>query len=149
MTPSAYYNCKNVIRETNDLNEIFGMSSHSHIPEINEYYIHEEDNIKNEHITTKVLLDKNTDGRRIVKVITVWYDKNPVMIIRAAGREGDDHYDRFITDVFLYRSMVNYLRLILPHEEINEDEIVNSEADVANLNILYGSKIEDLIKFVN
>jgi hypothetical protein len=54
------------------------------------------------------------DGRRIWSLATVWFDEKPVMVIQNAGREGDDHSRRFITDFPRFCEMCAFLQSLVP-----------------------------------
>lgn len=56
------------------------------------------------------------DGRRIWSLATVWFDGKPIMVIQNAGREGDDHAKRYITDLPGFNEMCAYLNSLLPPE---------------------------------
>lgn len=67
------------------------------------------------------------------------------MIIRNAGREGDDFCDRFITDYKLYQDMVKYLAtLIKPNSQMKpaDGEIRKLNDDIPNLTDFYGNDLD-------
>lgn len=70
----------------------------------------------------------NFDGRRFWRLATVWFDNKPVMIIQNAGREGDDHRKRFITDPSLFWEMVAHIRTLIKHKEPELKDVVDPEA---------------------
>lgn len=57
------------------------------------------------------------DGRRTWTLATVWFKDKPVMVIQNAGREGDDHYERFITDAVLFKEMVDHIKSLKEQDE--------------------------------
>ena len=64
------------------------------------------------------------------------------MIIQNAGREGDDHSERFITHMGIYELAIAYLRSICT---ISFDEstkrIVSALDDIPNLTKFYGDEL--------
>lgn len=109
---------------------------HRHIPEI-EFDLLESD--PNSRITIRYYKDFCFDGRRIWRMASVWYGDRPVMIIRNAGREGDDHHSRFVTDEALYGEMVEYLHtLALPSAKRPPEDLVDPETDIPDLESFYG-----------
>src|ERR1035437_1712200 len=102
--------------ETNDINMVKG-SAYNHIPEIDEYVWFDEKTIaKNDKIKIYILKYFDFDGRRFWRLATVWFEGKPVMIIRNAGREGDDHRSRFVTNETLYKQMVEFIKTLMPVE---------------------------------
>ena len=49
------------------------------------------------------------DRRRVWRLASVHVDAKPVMIVRNAGREGDDYADRYVFDLHLYGDLVERL----------------------------------------
>jgi len=49
------------------------------------------------------------DLRRVWRLASVHVDDKPVMIVRNAGREGDDYADRYVFDLYLYSDLVERL----------------------------------------
>lgn len=62
-----------------------------------------------ERVEIRVLRDFRFDFRRIWRLATVWFDGAPVMVIQNAGREGDDHCARFITDAAAFKALCAHL----------------------------------------
>lgn len=81
----------------------------------------------------------NFDGRRYWQLGSVWFNGSPVMIIQNAGREGEDHEKKFITNKQLYIDMVRYIKSLIPFDdEWIDKEFINEEDDVKELNTFYG-----------
>src|SRR5574338_357838 len=100
---------------TYDINILRGCY-YNHIPEIDDFmvtYFSDEVIAKNKRVAVRIHKDFDFDGRRFWRVADVCLDGNPFMIVQNAGREGDDSYDRFITDVEAYRKAVEYIFSIL------------------------------------
>jgi hypothetical protein len=107
---------------------------YNHLPEIDE----ELWGLKNDKIEIKYYKNHCFDGRRVWILASVWYEGKPVMIIQNAGREGDDHSKRFITDKETYIEMVNYIKtLILPVFSEKED-VYDKEEEIEGLDSFYG-----------
>lgn len=127
----------------NDINILFGCY-YNHVPEILDFYgyiNHEE--IENPRIEIRIIKEFWFDSRRFWRLATVWFDNKPVMVIRNAGREGDDHASRFVTDIILYREMVAYIQTIIPisFTEKIEDE-VTPDTDIIELETFYGNTLD-------
>lgn len=95
----------------------------------------------NERVTLRFLKDWCFDGRRTWQLFTVWLDERPVMIVQRAGREGDDHIARFVTDAGTYGEMIKYLREITAEEE-EISEHVAPDAEVEGLDRFYGYSLD-------
>lgn len=66
----------------------------------------------NKKIEIRILVLRRLDARRIWKLTSVWFDGQPFMITQNAGREGDDHVARFISDYTTFAQAINYLRTL-------------------------------------
>jgi hypothetical protein len=90
--------------------------------------------------------DHNVDHRRNWVLASVWLDGRPFMIVQNAGREGDDHAKRFITDAATYVEAARYLKsLCLPQETRDgPTDIVGVDDDLRGLTEFYGSRLGDL-----
>lgn len=105
---------------------------HSHVPEIDPYDI---DYKLNNRIELKIYYDPYIDGDRCCTVGSAWFDNQPVMIFRHAGRSGHDAYDRFITDKTLYLEMVQYLRSLSSAEC---EDVIDPSENIEKLDSFYG-----------
>jgi hypothetical protein len=141
MTPNELYN-QPVKKKDNDLSVLAGVYF-NHMPEldgiINSW---ELENIKQERIEIWYYVNHNFDHRRIWRLAAVTLDNYPFMIIQNAGREGDDHYERFITDYAVYQAAVTYIKTFAPPIlfRVNECEIVDPNHDIKNLTDFYGNE---------
>lgn len=81
------------------------------------------------------------DGRRFWMLATVWFDSKPVMVIQNAGREGDDHAKRYVTDKSALRDMCQYIRSLVPVEE-DESDLVDADEDIPSLTEFYGNELD-------
>jgi len=114
------------------------------IPEIEESDFHWNGELKgNTRISIHIYKDFNFDGRRFWRLASVKFDDDFVMIIQNAGREGDDHTARFITNENAYVKMVEYIRTLLPviPEEGRED-VVSENDNFPGLADFYGNSLD-------
>jgi hypothetical protein len=65
------------------------------------------------------------------------------MIIRNAGREGDDHVSRFVTDRARYIEMVAHILSLqkVKEDDINDEDFVDPDEEVTNLLEFYGNSL--------
>lgn len=117
---------------------------HSHIPEIDPGDIAWEKVNCLTRIDIKVHVDHFCDYERICRVASVWFDEQPVMIVRHAGRSGTDEYSRFITDRHLYTEMVEYAKSKILRDDIVSDVFTEDE-DIEVLDFFYGAEMSFLI----
>lgn len=154
MTPSDVFALPS-IRETHQVNCLCGFW-YNHLPEIDEVVwqtIHGnkgclgdfegyEGAAQSERITIKEHGFYTYDHRRIWRVASVWLDDRPVMIIRNAGREGDDHKARWVVDEEAYAGLLKeVVSLANPHPQKNED-FVDRNKDIGDVFDFYGHKID-------
>ena len=117
---------------------------YDHLPEI-EHDLWGIESEKNEKVTIKEYRNFDFDGRRYWLLASVWYENNPIMIIQNAGREGDDHRRRFVTDKEKYKEMIKYIRTLLESEEEIEDYFDPNE-DIQGLDSFYGHTLDGVFK---
>ena len=107
MKPSELYE-KHPESVNHDFSYLFG-TYYNFLPEIGDDWGWKLDwskinGLENPRITIKTIKYFNFDGRRFWQLATVWFDDQPIMITRNAGREGDDHATRFVTNEDGYRT---------------------------------------------
>lgn len=78
------------------------------------------------------------DGRRCWYLAVVYYQNNPIVIVQRAGREGDDHANRFITDEEKYKEALNYFRSQMNEKSYNVCDI---DSDI-EIDDFYGYNLE-------
>lgn len=105
-----------------------------------------EELIETKRIEFKILKNHCFDGRRIWTLATVWFDNHPIMIIQNAGREGDDHIERYITDKKRFNLMIDHLHelsppLLFPPFGAEIEEISDSEP-IEGLSYFYGNHLD-------
>lgn len=139
MTPIDLYKMT-PIEETTELYDLAGYI-YNHVEELDIFsYLYSSDvSERNTKVKIKIYKNHCFDGRRIWRLASVWFEDKPVMIIRNAGREGDDFHDRFITDKELYLLMIDYIRSLMPRED--SIETVSKFDDIPNLDEFYGHKL--------
>jgi len=147
MKPSELYQRKPE-KIDNNINVLHGCYF-NHVPEIELFsepcYM---EPIKNSRITIHYYKDWCYDGRRTWMLAAIKFDDKFVMIIQNAGREGDDHEARFITDKPLYDEMVSYIRtLVRPLiEDRSLGEVVDVDTDIKNLTKFYNGDLDGLFE---
>lgn len=124
--------------ETNELGYLKGFY-YDHIPEIQESLWGYE--TTNEKIVIKTIKDFDFDGRRCWTLRTVWFEGNPVMILQNAGREGDDHRERYITNITLYEQMLSYMKSLIGTESLSDDCCIDEYKDYDFLDTFYGNSL--------
>ena len=96
-----------------------------------------------ERVTIKYVKHFDFDHRRYWRLATVWFDDKPVMVIQNAGREGDDHAKRFITDAGLFGQMVQYIDAQCAAENEVVVEQLDADLDIDGLDSFYGNSLSD------
>lgn len=129
---------------TCDLDSLVGCY-YNHIPEVET--IRWLGEVKQWRIQIKTVKFFDFDGRRYWSLQTVWFDGNPVMIIQNAGREGDDHAERFITDREIFLKMVDYVRSIIVIDQSSIDQdIIDPTEDLPGLTEFYGNSLNGVFE---
>lgn len=126
-----------------DVSVLFGCYF-NHMPEIegSEVWRLSAEGIKSERVEIRYYKNHNYDGRRIWRLASVWLDGQPFMIIQNAGREGDDHSARFITDVERYKQAVDYVKTLLPPYFGDIPDVVDADTDIPDLLSFYSGDLE-------
>lgn len=102
--------------------------------------------LENPRITIKTIRYFNFDGRRFWQLATVWFDDKPIMITRNAGREGDDHATRFVTNEDGYRQMIKYVQSLIGIEVDLVEDLVDPNEDINELETFYGNTLDGLFE---
>lgn len=79
-------------------------------------------------VEVRIVKHFDFDFRRFWRLATVWFDSKPIMIIQNAGREGDDHSKRFITDRQGFLEMCSHIRTLLDLELEHQEDVVAADA---------------------
>ena len=142
MKPSKLYKRKpeKIDMDINHLNGFY----YNHVPEISELDcgVYIEDG-KNTRVFIHYYKDYCFDGRRTWTLAAVKLDDTFVMITQNAGREGDDHAIKFVTNSSKYIEMIAYIRTLLPNDE--PEVVVSSVSpndDIKELVDFYGNKLD-------
>lgn len=122
-----------------DIGELIGFY-YNHVPEIEQNNLPWED--PNKRVEFRCYKYFNFDGRRFWKLAGVYFDGKPVMITQNAGREGDDHRKRFITDFEHYHGMVRYLMSLSQPANFKNEDIVGIDQEIEGLDEFYGNKLD-------
>lgn len=126
--------------ETTDLSSLRGCYyDHIRECELSDYFDFES--IKQDRVEIKFLKNHNFDYRRIWRLATVWFDDKPVMVIQNAGREGDDHRARFITDAPRFNDMCDYIKALCTIKCEVQRDVVDATVDIENLTCFYGNEL--------
>lgn len=146
MTPSQLFALP-VERVDKDLTHLFGYY-YNHLPEAGD-----KDeirnwipNVKQGRAEIRFIKDFCFDGRRVWQLAVVCFDGKPAMITQNAGREGDDHARRFITDRDGVLALAGYINSLRPVEMIREDDnsrLIGLDQDYAFLDEFYDQKLCD------
>lgn len=102
--------------------------------EIHSYYGLEE---RNKKVDIRYYVDHCFKGSRVWVLASVWYDNQPVMVIQNAGRDGDDHSKRFITDKKRFEEMLRYVASIINIDTSSVEEVY-VDVDLPELTCFYG-----------
>lgn len=73
-----------------------------------------------ERVEIRLVRDHNFDSKCVWVLGTVWFDSLPVMVFQRAGRYGESHRERFITDTPRFVEMCKYLTAFLYDLKITE-----------------------------
>lgn len=112
---------------------------YNHIPEIDGYAKYKP----TDRIQIRIYKFVLFDSRRFWRLASFWLDDKPVMIIQNAGREGDDHANRFVTSQPLYVEMVSLLLSLQEPEEIQSD-ITDPDEEMGEITYFYGYDLDEI-----
>jgi hypothetical protein len=138
MTPAQLYTRKPE-RQSHAVGRLNGFY-YSHVPELKDDVLPYEDPGK--RVELRFYKDFSFDGRRIWTLASIWFDGAPFMIIQNAGREGDDHYRRFITDLDAYLAATRYLKSICTIPDLIHEDVVKLDAEITGLTDFYGNRLD-------
>jgi hypothetical protein len=139
MTPQQLYDRKDFT--LGEINMLFG-SSFNHVQESGvESYVLPWD-AQNERIWIRLLKDFCFDGRRIWRLGTVWLDGSPVMVFKNAGREGDDHVGRVITDEVKFFELCMVIREMAPLDITQTNDFHSADKEIPDLANFYGNYLD-------
>lgn len=116
----------------------------NHLPEAfeNSWY----DLAENTLIYISTYKDFSYDGRRCWRLLVWSYDGTPVMVTQNAGREGDDHYKRYVFNETAYKYMVEYVKSLMPPEVSVTSDLVGIETDIPTLTMFYGQDLDGVFE---
>lgn len=92
-------------------------------------------------LEVRYLADACPDGRRTWTLGTAWFDGKPFMVANSSGRDGDEYYNRWITDAGRFRSMVEYLSTFVPHPAATD--IVGPDKVIPGMTEFYSATLHD------
>lgn len=146
MKPSELY-ARVPEETTKDLDYLLGCY-YNFIPEAiseeTQHFMYNNNGMKeNTRVEIRIYKYFDFDGRRFWRLTGVFFGGLPVMITQNAGREGDDHTARFVTDVHAYKKMVKYIRELLPLPDEEEiPDVVSADDDFPGLTDFYGNSLD-------
>ena len=109
---------------------------YDHLPELTDgFYLFE---YTAERVEIRYYKDFDIDGNRLWRLASVFFDGKPVMILQNAGRAGDDHARRLITDLDQYYRLVFHLRTYFNTEGESAGDVVALDEPVEGLVEFYG-----------
>ena len=144
MTPNELY-AREPERVDDDLNVLAGCY-YNFLEELQGFdnygvFINRE---KNTRVDIRYYKDFDFDGRRFWRLASVWYEGQPVMIFQNAGREGDDHTRRIITDLPRFHQMIRYIGSELMEHQTDESvsDVYDPDKEVEGLTDFYGNSLD-------
>jgi len=143
MKPNELYACDPKEERTGDLYWPLFSYGNDLIPEfVGHEDIPEEVWEAQTRVTVRLYEDHDVDQRRCWTLGAVYFDGDPVMVIRIAGREGRDHRSRFVTDWDRYVAMFHFLNSLLDPEPDDSEfsDVVDPDKDIPDLTEFYGMR---------
>lgn len=139
MTANQIYALPEAPGSAMDLWELSGCY-YSHVPEVD---LSQIDHAQVTRVTLKRHGYYREDGQRYWSLASVWLDGHPVMLVQNAGREGDDHAARFITDQERYGQLVGYLVSLQRREAYERGSFIDPDEDQPALTEFYGRNLSE------
>jgi len=89
---------------------------------------------------------RNFDGSRIWHLATVWFQGKPVMVIQNAGRDGDDHVRRYVTDTRGLRMLAGHVKALAFLEVLENDDmrVIEEDEEASELSHFYGEDLHSI-----
>lgn len=126
--------------ETHDLGALYPGDGYTcHVPEI-EWLTRGLHGVTSARVLIKTHQCIYQDHRRFWALRSVWFDGKPIMLLQNAGREGDDHRKRYITDLAAYLEMVNHIHSLVEvqlEQETFESNVTDPNKPEPNLTKFY------------
>lgn len=123
---------------------------YNHVPELEHDILPAED--PHQRVAVRYYKNFNFDHRRFWALAAVCFDGLPFMIIQNAGREGDDHAERFVTDEGTYWAAMRYLKtiaLVPEHHVDRAKDVVDPDVDIKGLTDFYGNSLDGYFERAN
>jgi hypothetical protein len=146
MKPSELYQREpeKVVTEFIEYGYLYGCY-YNHIPEIDQYAKYKATDRIKIHIYKEFWFD----SRRFWRLASIWLDDKPVMITQNAGREGDDHARRIITDRDRYIELVALLMSLQCPQPNDIEDVADPETDLDDLTSFYGDHLDGFFERYN
>ena len=143
MTPAQLY-ARTPKRVSNEVGRLKGFYYNHVAPELLDHDVlaHED---PSKRVELRFYEDHDIDYRRNWVLASVWLDGRPFMIVQNAGREGDDHAKRFITDTATYAEAARYLKSLCVPQGTSDGpvDVVGLDDEVRELTTFYGNQLGD------
>ena len=116
---------------------------YNHFPELQDGYDINYSSIPKDSPLRIVIhgLYNERDGRFWV-IWSAWFDGKPFMLMRNAGRDGDDSAARYVTDIDLYYKALIYIKSFTKKPELDDKIFVDKDLDIPYLTSFYGNTLE-------
>lgn len=137
MTPAQLY-ARQPESEDSRLSSLHGFNF-NHVPELDPATYPDMDPAS--RIVIRYFKNFEFDCRRFWLLAAVCIDGAPFMVIQNAGREGDDHVGRFVTDAGLYTKAAAYLAS-LSRPSDGKTTFVSPDEEVPGLTDFYGTSLD-------
>ena len=141
MTPAELF-AREPQKIEKDFSELQGCY-YNHLSEL-ELQLGDLDKAEAPGIELRVYGYKFYDERRYWQLSAVYFENEPVMIVQNAGREGDDHSERFIVDVDRYCAMLRVIAALPRRAGLipaDADFVVDMNVDINGLDDFYGDSL--------
>jgi hypothetical protein len=116
-----------------------------HLPEF-PYSLYEYD-FTGFPLQVRELKDHSYDGERSWTLRTVWYAGQPFMIVQNAGRGGQDHENRFITDTKVFVAFISALYEITTSQ--TKYDVIDPDEDRNDLDFFYDQHLNQTFEYWN
>lgn len=120
---------------------------YTHVPEVADSPGDLPDCDESKRIEVRTHAEIVWDGRRQHILRSVWLDGHPIMICVNAGREGDDHKGRWITDEARYIKLLQHLNSIRIVAPVGETVTLfaDKDEDFPAMTDFYGENLSSLL----
>lgn len=100
------------VSSCNHIGELCGFY-YDHLPEVHNLEEVDRYSVSSDRISVKTIKDICYDGERVWQLRSVWFDGTPFMVVQNAGRGGDDHSERFITNTEVFEKFIGIVNTLV------------------------------------